>query len=39
MLEGMKIVYDAADMADGDEKDEVSAEAILKTIALHACVE
>ena len=39
MLEGMKVVYDAADMADGDEKDEVSAEAILKTIALHACVE
>ena len=39
MLEGMRLVYDAADMADGNENDEVSAEAILQTIALHECVE
>ena len=40
MLEGMKVVYDAADIAEGDknEKDAVSAKAILKTIALTACV-
>ena len=37
-MEGMQLVYDAAEIADG-KNDEVSAEAILKTIALHECVE
>ena len=39
MLEGMQTVYDAADFADGNTDDEVSADAIIKTIKLHECVE